>query len=88
MTLMSIISTVSLVFSGACFIVWIVLVIRSTFGNGFGDAEAHGEVKDAAELVGAFSKLIDKLNKARPHIVAFTGSIIFLIISLIAARMA
>jgi hypothetical protein len=52
----------------------------------FGDARAQGEDLGIAKAVEALSKLVDSFSKAGPAALTLTASLVFMVVSLIAAK--
>jgi hypothetical protein len=83
------ISITSLVISVLAFVLFAVCIIarlRGVQAAGFGDAKAQGDVEGWAKLAEAMAKVIDSLNRAGPAVLALTASIVFMIMSFLAAR--
>lgn len=82
------ISAVSLGISVASFLLFAISVLlprRLAAGN-FGAARAQADLEGWAKLAEAISKVIDSLSKAGPSTLTLTSSIVFMIISFLAAK--
>ncbi len=81
------VSVVSLVLSALSFLlfVYFLLARRSETGS-FGDAQQEGELDGIAKAAEALSKLVDSLSKAGPVALTLTSSMVFMVLSLVAAR--
>jgi hypothetical protein len=83
------ISATSLVFSVLAFLLFAVCIIARLLGvraAGFGDAAAQGDAEGWAKLAEAVAKVIDSLNRAGPAVLTLTASLVFMIMSFLAAR--
>jgi hypothetical protein len=83
------IGTTSLIFSVLAFLLFAVCIIarlRGVRAAGFGDAREQGEAEGWAKLAEAVAKVIDSLNHAGPAVLTLTASVVFMIISFLAAR--
>jgi hypothetical protein len=83
------ISAVSLAMSAISFCLFVYLILRrpaAKESGAFGDAVAQGEIEGLAKLAEALAKLVESVQKAGPVALCFVSSIVFVVVSLIAAR--
>jgi hypothetical protein len=83
------ISLISLVISAISFLLFVVFILRppKKGETSFGEARQQGEVEGLAKIAEAIAKLVDSFGKAGPLALCLTSSIVFMVISLIAARL-
>jgi len=82
------VSSVSLGLSVVSFLLFAICVLfpRSPSATRLGDATAQAEPEGLAKAIEALSKLVDSFSKAGPPAVTLTASMVFMVISLIAAK--
>jgi hypothetical protein len=81
------VSSVSLGLSVISFLLFAICILfpRSPSAPRF-DARAQGQAEGLAKAVEALSKLVDSFSKAGPAALTLTASMVFMVISLIAAK--
>jgi len=82
------ISLVSLLISAISFLLFVVFLLwpLKKGVTPFGDAQQQSEAEGLAKIGEALAKLVDSFGKAGPVALCLTASMVFMIISLIAAR--
>jgi hypothetical protein len=80
------VSSVSLLISGASFVLFVIFLLTLKGGAAFGSVKQQSEAEGLAKAVEAVEKLVGSFDKAGPVALCLTSSIVFMIISLIAAR--
>jgi hypothetical protein len=82
------ISLVSLIISAISFLLFAFFLLRPPKKGdaAFGAAREQGEAEGLAKIGEALAKLVDSFGKAGPVALCLTSSIVFMVISLIAAR--
>jgi hypothetical protein len=80
------VSSVSLGLSVVSFLAICILFPGTPSTTRFGDARAQGEDLGIAKAVEALSKLVDSFSKAGPAALTLTASLVFMVVSLIAAK--
>lgn len=82
------ISATSLAMSVVAFVLFVraILTAGNRSGTTLGDVRQEAALDSLAKLAEAVAKLVDSLTKSGPSVVTLMAAIVFIVISLIAAR--